>query len=85
MLEFLLKASYQQLLCMLVCAWLISLTVLYSSRVIVPSLSVSCMLNRTIKHTNKGKMVYQIFIKSQDFTEKVEEEAIRRMLKKILE
>lgn len=43
------------------------------------------MLNRTIKHTNKGKMVYQIFIKSQDFTEKVEEEAIRRMLKKILE
>lgn len=84
MLEFLLKASYQQLLCMLVCAWLISLTVLYSSRVIMPSLSVSCMLNRTIK-THKAKMVYQIFIKSQDFTEKVEEEAIRRMLKKILE
>lgn len=35
--------------------------------------------------THKEKMVYQIFIKSQDFTEKVEEEAIRRMLKKILE
>lgn len=36
--------------------------------------------------TNKqSKKVYQIIIKSQDFTDKVEEEAIRRMLKKILE